>query len=142
MKEVVISIRSIHDYGSDGEDGLEFTTDGLYSFEDQVGCISYYESEVTGLMGTKTKLCIKPDEVIVDRRGSVTSTMVFKKGEKNSFLYNTPYGAATMGIDTRKIRHDFDEHGGSMEIDYVVDMSHVTATRNRFMIDVRELRHG
>ena len=142
MKEVVISIRSIHDYGSDGEDGLEFTTDGLYSFENQVGCISDYESEVTGLMGTKTKLCIKPDEVIVDRRGSVTSTMVFKKGEKNSFLYNTPYGAATMGIDTRKIRHDFDEHGGSMEIDYVVDMSHVTATRNRFMIDVRELRHG
>lgn len=139
MKEVVISIRSIHDYGSDSEDGLEFTTDGLYSYENQEGCICYYESEVTGLMGTKTKLCVKPDEVVVDRRGSVTSTMVFKKGVKNSFLYNTPYGAATMGVDTRKITHDFNEHGGSMEIDYVVDMSHVTATRNRFMIDVREL---
>lgn len=140
MKEVVISIRSIHDYGSDGEDGLEFTTDGLYSYEDQVGCISYYESEVTGLTGTKTKLCIKPDEVVVDRRGSITSTMVFKKGSKSSFLYNTPYGAATMGVDTRKIKHNFDEHGGSMEIDYVVDMSHVTATKNKFLIDVRELR--
>ena len=140
MKEVVISIRSIYDYGSDSEDGLEFTTDGLYSCEDEVGCISYYESEVTGLAGTKTKLCIKPDEVVVDRRGSITSTMVFKKGSKCSFLYNTPYGAATMGVDTRKIKHNFDEHGGSMEIDYVVDMSHVTATKNRFLIDVRELR--
>ena len=140
MKEVVISIRSIYDYGSDREDGLEFTTDGHYSFEDQVGCISYYESEVTGLMGTKTKVCFKPDEVVVDRKGSITSTMVFKKGSKSSFLYNTPYGTATMGIDTRKIKHNFNEHGGSMEIDYVIDMSHVTATRNRFLIDVRELR--
>ena len=140
MKEVVISIRSIYDYGSDREDGLEFTTDGHYSFEDRVGCISYYESEVTGLMGTKTKVCFKPDEVVVDRKGSITSTMVFKKGNKSSFLYNTPYGTATMGIDTRKIKHNFNEHGGSMEIDYVIDMSHVTATKNRFLIDVRELR--
>jgi len=140
MKEVVISINSLHDYGNDGEDGLEFTTDGLYSYENQVGCICYYESEVTGLVGTRTKVSIKEDEVVVDREGSITSTMVFKKGQRNSFLYNTPYGTATLGVDTRKITHNFNEHGGIMEIDYVVDMGHAAATRNRFLINVRELR--
>ena len=43
-----------------------------------------------------------------------------------------------MGIDTRRIRHHMDETGGKVEIDYVVDMEHAVATRNRFQITVTE----
>lgn len=138
MKDVLISIHSIHCVDHEDEDCMDFTTDGLFSFDNGVSTLSYMESEVTGLEGTRTSLMIMPDEVVVDRDGYIMSRMIFKEGAKNSFLYNTPYGTATMGIDTRKIRHSFNENGGSMEIDYVMDMEHAIVTRNRFCLKVTE----
>lgn len=136
MKDVVISIDSIQNYGLDDEDRMEFTTDGSYFFEDGVGCLSYMESEVTGMEGTRTSMIVSPEEIVVDRDGGITSRMVFREGLKNSFLYNTPYGNATMGIDTRRVKHELDENGGHVEIDYVVDMEHTVVTRNRFQITI------
>lgn len=139
MKDVVISIHSIHGYDLDQEEErIDFTTDGLYSYENGVSRLSYMESEVTGLPGTRTSVEVSPEGIVVNRDGFVTSRMEFREGLKNSFLYNTPYGTATMGVDTRRIRHSFDEHGGNAEIDYVIDMEHVVAVRNRFMINVTE----
>lgn len=140
MKEVVISINSIHDYGNRDEDGLEFTTDGLYSHDGGQSLICYYESDVTGLAGTRTKVSVTEEEIVVDREGSVTGRMVFRKGQRSSFLYDTPYGMATLGVDTRNIAHEFGENGGSLQIDYVVDVAHTVAAKNRFMMNVRELR--
>ena len=95
MKDVVISINSIHRLEDSEPDRIDFTTDGKYSYEDGTGYLSYMESEVTGLPGTRTSVEIRPDEVIVDRTGSITSRMVFRRGEKNRFQYETPYGMAT-----------------------------------------------
>ena len=41
-------------------------------------------------------------------------------------------------MNTRGIHHRFDEHGGDMEIDYVLDMEHAFVTRNRFRMTVTE----
>ena len=138
MKDVVISINSIHCDAEGEEDRIEFTTDGEYRFENGTGYLSYLESEVTGLPGTRTSLEIRPDEVIVDRTGGITSRMVFRRGEKNSFQYETPFGMATLGMNTRRIRHDFGAAGGSMVIDYVLDVEHALVERNRFCVEVRE----
>ena len=139
IKDVWISINSIHGLGDEDEDRLEFTTDGYYSYEDGVGCLSYEESEVTGLEGTRTSLFVMPDQVVVDREGTVTSRMVFKEGLKSAFQYATPFGRANLGINTRRITQNMGDHGGRVEIDYVVDMEHVVASRNKFEITVREI---
>lgn len=142
MKEVVISIHSVHSVDRDDEDTMDFTTDGLYSYDSGIGTLSYFESEVTGLEGTCTSVLVKPDEIVVDRDGSMKSRMVFREGAKNSFVYNTPYGCATMGVDTRRIKQSFNENGGSMEIDYIIDMEHVVVTRSRFQLKVTELKQN
>ena len=139
MKDVVISINSIFSFEEGEEQRMEFTTDGYYFYEDQVGCLSYEESEVTGLEGTRTSLFVMPDQVVVDREGTVTSRMVFKEGLKSDFQYATPFGSATMGINTRRIAQNMGSDGGSVEIDYVVDMEHVVASRNKFQITVKEI---
>ena len=94
MKDVVISINSTFSFDEGEEQRMEFTTDGYYFYEDEVGCLSYEESEVTGLEGTRTSVMVMPDQVVVDRDGLITSRMIFREGLKNSFLYNTPYGQA------------------------------------------------
>ena len=139
MKDVLISIRSSFSYEEGEEQQMDFTTDGYYFYEDDVGCLSYEETEVTGMEGTRTSLFVMPDQVVVDREGTVTSRMVFKEGLKSAFQYATPFGNANMGINTRRITRNMDGSGGSVEIDYVVDMEHVVASRNKFSITVREL---
>ena len=138
LKDVWISINSIHSYDQVDEDSLEFSTDGHYYFDGENGCLTYMESEVTGLEGTRTSVIVMPDQVVVDRDGMITSRMIFREGLRDAFQYTTPFGAATMGVDTRRIRKHMDENGGKVEIDYVVDMEHAVAARNRFQITVTE----
>jgi len=138
IKDVVISICSFIDYGMEEEDRIDFSTDGVYSFQDGLATISYLESEVTGLLGTRTNVKVMPDKVIVDRRGELTTRMDFVPGEKSSFLYETPVGAATMNLNTRSVKHRFSPEGGELEIDYVLDMEHTVVSRNKFLVTVRE----
>ena len=139
LKDVLISIKSTQDYGQDEENSLEFSTDGYYFYDGDIGCLSYQESEVTGMEGTRTSVMVGPDQVVVDRDGNINSRMVFREGLKNAFQYRTPYGMATFGVDTRKIRQDFGENGGKMEIDYVMDIEHAVVSRNKFQITVRQM---
>ena len=139
LQDVWISFHSSNSYDEEEPDSLEFFTDGQYLFRDNVGCLSYLESEVTGLEGTRTSVTILPDQVVVDRDGTVKSRMIFKEGSKSSFLYSTPFGQATLGVDTRHIRQSVNESGGQGEIDYVVDMEHAVGARNKFSITIRQM---
>lgn len=142
MEDVMISLSSVHDCDSENEDSIEFTTDGMYTYDGEVGCLTYMESEVTGMEGTRTSIMVMPDKVVVDRDGVVTSRMVFQPGLKNSVLYDTPFGSATLSIDTRRIQHSFDRDGGSMELDYVLGVEHAVATRNKFKLSVTKQKQG
>ena len=135
-KDVIINMRTIQ--GVDGKgDILDFLTDGIYSHEGGVSCISYEESEVTGMPGTKTSVIVSPGGVVVDRSGPVTSRMEFCEGEKSQFIYSTPYGKATLGLRTRKIDHSFDEAGGHVVIDYDIDVEHTVFAKNKLILDVK-----
>ena len=137
-KDVVIYIRSLYGYGEEEEDSIDFTTDGLYSFDGNTASLTYQESEVTGMEGTETNVVVSADKVVVDRNGTVTSRMVFQPGAKHAFLYDTPVGSATMHMNIRGLSSRFNEHGGHVEIDYVLDMEHAVVSRNRFKLTVKE----
>ena len=139
MKDVWISISNRQSGGPVEQDTLVFDTAGHYFFDDGVGVLSYQESELTGLEGTRTSVMVMPNQVVVDRAGLLTGRMVFREGTRDSFPYNTPYGQMMLGIDTRSIRHNFNENGGDVEIDYVTDLAHTLVTRNKFRISVKEM---
>lgn len=138
MKDVIISIKGAQYASQDDTDTVELVTDGKYCFKDGHGKLTYTESELTGMAGTVTSFLISPGEVVLSREGTLTSRMVFREGTKNTFLYDTPYGSTTMGLDTHKIKSSLGEKGGDLEIDYVVDFDHAIVGRNRFKINVRE----
>ena len=109
MKDVVISLHSTQNTGTDEEDTIDFSTDGMYTYDGENACITYLESEVTGLTGTRTSVIVTPDKVAVERDGFITSRMFFMEGEKTSFLYDTPAGSATLSVRARSIKKDFNE---------------------------------
>ena len=108
------------------------------SHGDEGYTLTYQESQLTGLEGTLTTFQIEPDRVTLLRVGEVNSQMVFEEGRRHLSMYDTPYGALSIGVNTRRMRSDLSASGGSIEIDYAIEIDHALAGQNLFRIQVRE----
>ena len=104
---------------------VQFSTDGEYTCTD-------------GCAGTLTTITFTPSSAVLKRTGTVMSRMVFAPGARNTFLYQTPYGTSTVGLETQRYRSTLGEHGGVLDLLYVVDFDHACANRNQLKITVRE----
>ena len=133
----VITITGMQGVTQPDADTVELVTDGIYCRTEEGYQIRYLESEITGLMGTATTVDINPNEIVVERKGVLNSKMVFRTGEKSSFLYDTQFGSATLEVETRKINAALDDFGGELSIDYVVNMEHAVVSRNKLNMSVR-----
>ena len=142
MKKVIIKIvgSQADDAAQEPEDLAEFTTEGRYICADGCGSFTYQESELTGMDGTRTTIEFTPRSAMLTREGTVNSRMYFVRGQKNTFLYETPYGTATVGLETQRYRSTLSEHGGELEIGYVVDFDHAFVGRNQLKITITEQR--
>jgi len=140
-KDVIISITGTESEEFGG-DSFELVTDGKYRFADGSGRFSYMESTLTGLIGTRTSFTVDRFGAVMLREGSQNSRMIFEEGKKHLFLYDTPFGSTTMGVNTSRLRSELGEHGGGMEIDYIVDFEHAVVGRHSLKIDVREQMKG
>lgn len=138
MKDAIISIIGTQRDPSGETDRVELVTAGQYGFENGESRFTYMESDLTGLSGTETTFRVSPLGVVMSREGSLNSQMVFQPGKKHFFLYETPYGSATMGVDTLSLRHSMGEHGGELELDYNINFEHSLIGRNQFKINVKE----
>ena len=137
-KDVVISIKGTQRYDNNDPDVIELVTQGRLTRDGESYTLSYQESELTGLEGTLTTFQIERDRVTLLRVGEVNSQMVFEEGRRHLSMYDTPYGALSVGINTRKMRAELDARGGNIEIDYAIEIDHALAGQNLFRIHVRE----
>ena len=136
---VIISIRGRQRGEAAQDETIELVTEGCLQPDGPDGyTLSYQESELTGLEGTLTTFQIEPDRVTLLRVGEVNSQMVFQPGRRHFSMYETPYGALSVGISTKKMHANLNERGGEIEIDYAIEIDHAVAGENTFHIDVRE----
>ena len=136
---VIISIRGKQSFEAQEDDTIELVTEGCLEPDGDDGyTLSYPESPLTGLEGTLTTFQIEPERVTLLRVGEVNSQMVFEEGRRHLSMYDTPYGALSIGVNTRKMRADLNDRGGSIEIDYAIEIDHALAGQNLFQISVRE----
>ena len=138
MKKVLITVRGIQVTADEPAADMELVTEGEYTYENGSGFFTYEETEITGMAGTTTRFDFTPTEAVITREGSVSSKMVFIEGKKNVFLYNTPWGSMTMGIDTHTIDSALTPNGGSIEIDYTLTFDRAEVSRNRFSVKIKE----
>ena len=138
-KDVVISIKGMQRYEDASPDTIELVTEGRLA-RDGSGSytLSYQESELTGLEGTLTTIQVEGEQVTLMRAGEVNSQMVFQEGRRHLSMYNTPYGAMAIGVNTRHLLADLNDQGGDIEIDYAIEIDHAIAGRNVFQIQVKE----
>ena len=138
---VIISIKGTQSYEQQEDDVIELVTEGRLEREDEGHfTLSYQESEVTGLEGTLTTFQIEPERITLMRLGGVNSEMVFELGRRHLSMYDTPYGALAMGVNTRELSAALDEQGGQIRIVYDIELDHALAGRNTFDTQIRQAR--
>jgi uncharacterized beta-barrel protein YwiB (DUF1934 family) len=141
---VILSIRGQQTVDGSEPEVVELVTEGVLSGGDGGGfTLSYQESELTGMDGTRTTFQVEGgrERVTLLREGQINSQMVFEEGRRHLSLYNTPYGALSVGVNTRRMRVRLDEGDGEIEIAYAIELDHAMAGENLFQISIKP-RHG
>ena len=76
--------------------------------------------------------------MVISREVSVFFLMVFGEGKRKIGVYETPFGSATIGIDTHKITNTLNEQGGELNIDYSLHFDRMMVSRNQFLVKIKE----
>ncbi len=144
MHDVIISIQSSENsprppFASSGS--AELIVTGKYGFENGESRFCYEESDLTGLNGTHTTFSVKQKEITMRREGTTHAELHFREGKQDYYLYETPFGAASMGLKTDHIENKLDEHGGTMEFAYQLAYNNAPYEVNKFKFHVKEANH-
>ena len=134
-KSAIISVRSFSDLNKD--EVIEVATPGKFHLGESECKAVYEESEISGMDGTTTTLVIKDDALILEREGSTTTRMEFKKGEEVVSLYNTPYGMMNINISTKELDIDMDDDGGVIYTKYILGLEGQPGITTELKVKIR-----
>ncbi len=142
QNNVLISIKGMQTLEDGQEDVMELITEGSFHGHDSGFTLTYEESELTGLGSTKTTFQIESERITLLREGEVNSQMVFEEGRRHLSMYNTPFGAMAIGVNTRRMHKELSAKGGDIEIEYAMEIDHALAGQNIFQIQVKQKESG
>lgn len=135
-ENVIISIKGHQFFDRQEPDSMELVTAGTLEQDGEGYTLSYEESALTGLEGTTTVFRVQDGQVTLVREGEVNSLMVFEEGRRHLSMYDTPYGALSIGINTRRMKAELTPQGGDIEIQYAIEVDHALTGLNLFQIHV------
>jgi len=137
-KNVIISLKGTQTANDQDAGFLELVTEGKYYKEDDAYYVTYDESDVTGMSGTKTTLKVMDGVVTLIRVGSVNSQFVFQQGQKHISYYDTEYGAFTIGVLANEVDVRIDDNGGEIRVGYQLEIDNNNTGENDFYLSIRE----
>ncbi len=123
---------------------MELFCDGRLRMTDDEFSLTYEETEITGMEGTESQLSFRlaqPNLITMLRTGSVTTALVFEQGKRHTSLYQTPIMPFEVCVHTLKIENRLTEKkgiGGTLELDYVVEIRGAQAERCLLHLEVTE----
>lgn len=131
------------DEDGENEQTIEISTDGTLSVEDGKFLISYDESELTGMDGAHTALEFletTPEQVTMTRSGSASTSMIFKEDARYMSTYETGIFPLEMCISTKSVENTVNENGGTIVIDYTVEIHGVCMERTYLTVNIKEIQ--
>ena len=141
-KDVIISIRGLQEQGDEAADPITLVTPGRYYRKNDSYYISYEESELTGLAGTRTTLRVKPDYVKLVRTGLYPSELLFELGKRHMSLYHTDYGDLSIVVSTNHIRNTLTDDGGELDVQYTVEVANTPVGVNHLSLTIKNAEEG
>lgn len=132
-KDVWLSISSTQQFEDCDEEQIDLVTAAKLYERGGKYYITYDESELTGLTGTKTTVKLDGKTVALIRTGTYPSHMLFAEDQRHVGLYQTPVGTAmTIATHTSHVRNTVGADGGDLVIDYTVEVDHSVMGEHHF----------
>ena len=141
-KDVIISIRGLQEQDGEAGDPITLVTPGRFYRKNDSYYISYEESELTGLAGTRTTLRVKPDYVKLVRTGLYPSELLFELGKRHMSLYHTDYGDLSIVVSTNHIRNTLTDDGGDLDVKYAVEVANTPVGINHLNLNIKNAEEG
>lgn len=133
---VMLSIRGRQSYAGQEPEVIRLDTEGTMEFRNGGWDIVYEESALTGLEGVTTTFRIEPGKITLDRRGSLTSTMVFQEGQSHDSLYQMPFGALLLTVKATRVYFDIVPDGGTIDLIYNINIENTEAGVIDYHLDI------
>lgn len=137
-KDVMLRITSLQRDEAGETETLSLETPGRFGVRRGVRFLTYEESELTGMQGTRTTLFLYPDAVSLVRTGRFMQKQEYRAGEETESACETPMGALELSVRTDSIEDTVAEGGGRLRIVYDVTLRGLFTHRNEIQIDVWE----
>ena len=117
---------------------MEMTVEARYHDDGTRVCISYKESEISGMEGSTTSVSFQknqPQTLSMLRDGTVKTALLFEQGKRHLCIYQTPIMPFEVCVYTRAVRNAI-EREGVLEMDYTVELRGAQAERTKFLMHV------
>ena len=135
-KNVIIKLKDWHS-GPDENYTSQLDAVGTLELIDG-GFILIYEEPGEGMEGCVTTLKCEGDFVTMTREGSYNTQMIMEREKRHTCHYVTPMGEIVMGIFARRIEAHMGENGGTLLLNYTIDINTDFASMNELNIIVSE----
>lgn len=136
MKEVTFNIKGTQEI--DGHsDVMEFMSMGRYEVSPETVVLEYDESVSFGAE-VKTTLTLENGIVTLERSGGKYGNLIVEEGKRHLCQYSTEYGDILIGIFGESIKNNLTEQGGSLSLQYSIDVNAGLLSKNKVEISVRE----
>ena len=136
-KEVLITICGLQAGPDTDGEPIEMITTGENFYKNNKHYIIYEEAMEGETRTNKNRIKLSDKTMELHKSGMVSVKMLFEENKKNVTQYYTPYGALTMGIDTKKIEVTESEHEMKIVVDYVLEMNEEFVANCNITINVR-----
>ena len=135
-KDVWLGISSTQEFEGCPPEHIDLVTQARLYKRNGKFYISYEESELTGLEGTRTTVKLDGKMVTMIRKGTYASEMFFAENQRHVGLYHVGGAALTITTHTSRVDNRIGEDGGRLIIDYSVEIDNNLAGQHHFEMTV------
>lgn len=135
-KDVLLSISSEQRFEGCPPEHVDLVTQARLYRRGGKYFISYEESELTGLEGTRTMLKLDGKTVSMVRTGTYPSEMLFAEHQRHVGLYQTDFGSMTVSTHASRVDNAIGDDGGRLVIDYTVEVDNSLVGEHHFELRV------
>lgn len=141
-KKAMITIRGTQKAQNEEPQTVEFITGGKLQRFGRKLRVSYEESDLIGMDGVTSAFEVDGDRVALERTGKLQSRMEFVEGQKTESLYSMDFGAMLLGVTARRVESHMTDEGGSIHLEYGVELERNFLGLNTYDIQVRTIEEG
>lgn len=127
---------------AEGDGVYTLVSEGTLSRQDGLLQLTYLERIEDEDGAAPTKVCIafpigSSSHVTVSRSGEINTVFTVEPNVRQYSTYETPFGQVDLCVIGKKIENGISESGGTMQLDYAVELRGMVTQRTKMTIRVR-----